>query len=111
MPGGSAISPSRIERLGDFCLRRGQDGDCRARSKAYSDSFATRERLAKADPGNAGWQRDLSVSLNKLGNVLQAQGNLVDALHRYGNPMPSPNAWRPPSQRTPDGNANCPSRI
>ena len=34
------------------------------------------ERLAKADPGNAGWQRDLSVSYNKVGDVLVAQGNL-----------------------------------
>jgi hypothetical protein len=29
-------------------------------------------RLAKADPGNAGWQRDLSVSYNKVGDVLVA---------------------------------------
>ena len=31
--------------------------------KAYRDSLAIAERLAQADPGNAGWQRDLSVSL------------------------------------------------
>ena len=27
---------------------------------AYRASLAIAERLAKADPGNAGWQRDLS---------------------------------------------------
>jgi len=38
------------------------------------------ERLAKADPGNAGWQRDLSVSQDRIGDVQQAQGDLAAAL-------------------------------
>ena len=42
-----------------------------------------RDRLAKADPNNAGWQRDLSVSYNKVGDVLVAQGNLPEALKSY----------------------------
>ena len=37
----------------------------------------------KADPGNAGWQRDLSVSHNKIGEVQQAQGDLAAALASY----------------------------
>jgi tetratricopeptide (TPR) repeat protein len=41
------------------------------------------ERLAKADPSNAGWQRDLSVSYEKVGDVLVAQGNLPEALTAY----------------------------
>ena len=41
------------------------------------------DRLAKADPGNAGWQRDLSVSYNKIGEVLVAQGNLPEALKSF----------------------------
>jgi hypothetical protein len=41
------------------------------------------ERLAKADPGNAGWQRGLSVACNKVGNVRVAQGHLADALEAY----------------------------
>ena len=41
------------------------------------------DRLAKADPGNAGWQRDLSVSQEKIGDVLRAQGNLPAALEAY----------------------------
>ncbi len=41
------------------------------------------DRLAKADPKNAGWQRDLSVSYNKVGGVLVAQGNLPEALKSY----------------------------
>ena len=51
--------------------------------KSYQDSLAIRDRLAKADPSNAGWQRDLSVSYEKVGDVLQAQGNLDEALKSY----------------------------
>jgi tetratricopeptide (TPR) repeat protein len=58
-------------------------GNLRDALQAYRDSLAIRERLAKADPGNAGWQRDLSVSYNKFGDVLVAQGNLKDALQAY----------------------------
>ena len=32
--------------------------------KAYQAGLAIAERLARADPGNAEWQRDLSVSQN-----------------------------------------------
>ena len=34
--------------------------------KSFHDGLAIRERLAQANPGNAGWQRDLSVSHNKI---------------------------------------------
>ena len=46
-------------------------------------ALAIFDRLAKADPGNAGWQRDLSVSSNKIGDVLVAQGNLPEALKSF----------------------------
>ena len=55
-------------------------GDLAARSQAYTDGLDIRDRLAAADPGNAGWQRDLSVSWNKLGDVRVAQGDLAGAL-------------------------------
>ena len=50
---------------------------------SYQAARAIAERLAKADPGNAGWQRDLSVSDNKVGNVQLAQGDLSAALTSY----------------------------
>ena len=49
----------------------------------YSQARAAAERAAKADPGNAGWQRDLSVSYNKVGDVQVAQGDLAGALTSY----------------------------
>ncbi|HXN88448.1 MAG TPA: hypothetical protein VN890_03705 [Methylocella sp.] len=41
------------------------------------------ERLAISDPGNAEWQRDLSVSYNRVGNVQNAQGDLKAARQSY----------------------------
>ena len=41
------------------------------------------QRLAASDPGNAGWQRDLSVSQEKVGDVLRAQGDLSGTLEAY----------------------------
>jgi hypothetical protein len=49
----------------------------------YQNAEALPDGLAKADPGNAGWQRDLSVSDNKIGDVLVAQGDLAGALKSY----------------------------
>ena len=34
--------------------------------KSYQGSLAIADRLAKADPNNAGWQRDLSVCTTRL---------------------------------------------
>jgi tetratricopeptide (TPR) repeat protein len=67
-------------RLGDIEVQR---GNLPAALKSYRDGQAIAERLAKADPANAGWQRDLSVSFNKVGDVLVAQGNLAEALKSY----------------------------
>jgi eukaryotic-like serine/threonine-protein kinase len=36
-----------------------------------------------SDPSNAGWQRDLSVSYEKVGDVQVAQGDLAGALKSY----------------------------
>ena len=58
-------------------------GNLPAALTSYQASLAITERLAKSDPGNAGWQRDLSVSHNKIGDVQVAQGNLPAALTSY----------------------------
>jgi tetratricopeptide (TPR) repeat protein len=66
--------------IGDVRVARGNLPEA---LKAYRDGLAIADRLAQADPGNAGWQRDLSVSNNKIGDVLVAQGNLPEALKAY----------------------------
>ena len=66
--------------LGDI---RGERGNLPEALKSYRDGLAIADRLAQADPGNAGWQRDLSVSYDRVGDVLVAQGNLSEALKSY----------------------------
>ena len=58
-------------------------GDLSAALTSYRASHTIRERLAKADPGNAEWQRDLSVSEQRVGDVQRAQGDLPAALTSY----------------------------
>ena len=41
---------------------------------AFKASQAIRDRLAKADPGNAGWQRDLALSFGRVAMVEAQQG-------------------------------------
>jgi len=46
---------------------------------SYQVDLAISDRLAKSDPGNAGRQRDLSVSYDNVGNVQVAQGDARSA--------------------------------
>jgi hypothetical protein len=41
------------------------------------------QKLAATDPSNAGWQRDLAISEETIGDTLSAQGNLAGALKSY----------------------------
>ncbi len=66
--------------LGDVEKARGSLANA---NSDYRQAGAIADRLAKADPGNAGWQRHLSVSYDKIGNVLVAQGTLPEALKSY----------------------------
>jgi tetratricopeptide (TPR) repeat protein len=59
--------------LGDIKKQR---GDLAGALKSYNDSLAIAERLAKSDPGNALWQRDLSVAFDRVGDMQKAQGDL-----------------------------------
>jgi tetratricopeptide (TPR) repeat protein len=65
------------DRIGDVQTAQGEFAGA---LKSYSDSLAIAERLAKTDPGNAGWQRDLSVSLSNLASVYRASGDNAKAL-------------------------------
>jgi tetratricopeptide (TPR) repeat protein len=67
-------------RIGDVQMAQ---GNLAAALIAYRDSLAIIGRLAQSDPGNAGWQRDLSVSYESVGDVQVAQGDLAGALTSY----------------------------
>ena len=51
--------------------------------KAYLDARRIRESLTAIDGSNSRWQRDLSVSCNKVGDALAAQDRLDEALKSY----------------------------
>ena len=80
MPDGSATSPSRRKRSATCCRAQGNLPDALA---AYKASLAIRERLAKADPGNAGWQRDVAVSNERLGDIYSRQENTMEARQAF----------------------------
>ena len=63
-------------------MRRAQ-GDLGRALQAYEARLAIAERLAAGDPGNAGWQRNLSISHEKIGDVRVDQGDLGGALQAY----------------------------
>jgi hypothetical protein len=67
-------------------VRKAQ-GDLSGALGSYSESLELSRRLAAADPGNAGWQRDLSVSLDNVGNVRKEQGDLSGALASYSESL------------------------
>ena len=58
-------------------------GNLDAARTAYQASLDIAQRLAAADPANTEWQRDLSVSRNKLGDVARAAGDLATARGHY----------------------------
>jgi tetratricopeptide (TPR) repeat protein len=67
-------------KIGDVLVAQGNLPEA---LKSFRDGHDIFDRLAKADAGNAGWQRDLSVSDTKIGDVLAAQGNLPEALKSF----------------------------
>ncbi len=66
--------------IGDLEVAR---GSLAAALAAYEDARGLAERLAKPDPTNQIWQRELAVTHSFVGNVQVARGNLSDALAAY----------------------------
>jgi tetratricopeptide (TPR) repeat protein len=81
------LPPSASDRKAYYLTQAGgmrqTSGNLAAAFGDYQASHDIFERLAKTDPGNAGWQRDLSVSQDNVGDVQQAQGDLAAALTSY----------------------------
>jgi tetratricopeptide (TPR) repeat protein len=74
-----------FERMGDVQMARVMDerGHLSQALESYQASFAIRQRLADSDKSNTEWQRDLSASYDRIGDVLYAQGHLSEALDKY----------------------------
>jgi tetratricopeptide (TPR) repeat protein len=80
----SSLEPNRAARIQTFEGSAAQAyGDLPRALTAYRAGLAIFERLAATEPSNATWRRDLSVSQERIGDVLAAQGRLDDALSAY----------------------------
>ena len=66
--------------IGDLSL---QLGNSNAAIRSYQAGMLIAQKLAVTDPSNSQWQRDLSVSHNKIGDTHRAQGDLAGALKSY----------------------------
>jgi hypothetical protein len=60
-----------------------EQGDLAAALTSYRASLAIAKRLAEADPGNAGWQRDLALSYGRVALVEMRQGIGDNALKAF----------------------------
>ena len=69
--------PLSLRQVGDVLIAQ---GNLAAALKSYQDGLAIRDRLAKADPSNVLWQRDLAVNHSRLAAVFARQGEALDAL-------------------------------
>lgn len=58
-------------------------GDFVALADVERRLIAIAQRLADSDPTNTSWQRDLSISFERLGDLATAQGKLPDAKRHF----------------------------
>jgi tetratricopeptide (TPR) repeat protein len=73
---GSAKSRSPTLRLGMWCSPK---GDADKALESFRQALAIREGLAKSDPNNADWQRDLAIAHGRVGIALAQRGKMDDA--------------------------------
>ena len=69
-----------LDQQGDILRAK---GDLEGALKCYRDGLGIARELAKQDPDNADWQRNLSLSYLNIGDLQSAQGNLAGALKSY----------------------------
>jgi tetratricopeptide (TPR) repeat protein len=108
-PSASDTKAAYFAHAGDMWLTSGNSTAALTSYQASHDIF---ERLAKADPSNTGWQRDLAVAQEKIAYIQQAQGDLVTALtshqashdifERLAKADPSNTRWGQPRGRAGD---------
>ena len=74
---GQRVLSAACEQLGSVLVVRVREGDAERTMKLYERSLDLREDLLKRNPDSAQAARDLSVSLEKLGDFLAARRSRV----------------------------------
>ena len=82
-----------------------QQGDLGGALKSYRDGLAIAERSVRSNPNNAGCQRDLSLSYEKIGDVQMAGASSLPRSTPVTTASQSSIGWRNPIQFTPTGSA------
>jgi tetratricopeptide (TPR) repeat protein len=84
VPALNAHRPDWLRERSVLLTRQGDvlrsQGDLAGALAAYRESLSVRQRLAEADPSNAGWQRDISWSLTRMAQLHEQEGNRTEAL-------------------------------
>ena len=65
-------------QMGDVLLKRGQEGDAAKVESHYARSLELADALLAANPGSADAKRDVSVSLDRLGDFLATRAQSGD---------------------------------
>ena len=69
-----------FSHMGDLCKSLGFSSKA---FEPYQKSSFELERLAAQHPENAGWQRELVVSIHRIGGILESQGDLAGAIVEF----------------------------
>lgn len=73
-----------LGNVADTLARKGERG---AATRIFAELLSSLKTLAARDPDNLQWQRDLSVSHDKVGDMLAATGDRPGALAEYSNSL------------------------
>ena len=79
-----------LDQQGDL---QGAQGDLAGAFKSYRDSLEIREKLAGQDPNNTGWQRDLSIVYERVGDAQFAQAIWLERSKVTGPKLLYKNRW------------------
>ena len=80
MPAGSATLAMSYESLGGALVAQHNLSEA---LQSYRTGLDIRERLAKTDPSNAGWQRDLAVTHMKVAAAYQKENQPLEAREAF----------------------------
>ena len=93
-----------LNKLGDFLARRGRPGDAEKALGHYERSLEVREGLLRDNPQSGQAARDVSVSLDRLGDFLARRGRPGDAEKALGHYERSNEVLEVPMTRAQNGN-------
>ena len=89
-----------LSGIGDAVLNRGDKEKALA---AYEEGVALIRELVDADANNLVWQRDLSISLNRVGDVKRDSGDTRARSPATTKASPSAGAWPAPIRTMSNG--------